>query len=208
MKQVNQGSNIYCGPAVLSIVSGKNTDECARVINKIRSKPSYTDVKEIYSETELPKALDMLGFDIDRVNIDEDSSLLWTLHMICNIEGMYIIQVPAHVVAVEVKDKRVYLCDNHTKEPINAANSARIGQRVAKVWSVRERPKAKTFKYRVYIRREVFASYVIETTSEVRGISDFNDPIIGNILKTLDKTEYVEQNGPTVYTDLVRFGDD
>lgn len=127
MKQVNQGSNIYCGPAVLSIVSGKNTDECAKVINKIRGKSSYSEVKEIYSETELPKALDLLGFDCNKVPNLEDASLLWTFHLIKNMDGMYIVQVPKHVVAIEVKEGKILFCDNHTKEPMNAANSARLG---------------------------------------------------------------------------------
>lgn len=35
LNPVTQGFNKYCGPAVLSIVTGKSTDECADAISRV-----------------------------------------------------------------------------------------------------------------------------------------------------------------------------
>ena len=45
LKAVNVGMNKYCGPAVLSILTGKSTDECARVISSINGSYNVAGVQ-------------------------------------------------------------------------------------------------------------------------------------------------------------------
>jgi hypothetical protein len=121
LKPVTEGFNKFCGPAVLSIMTGKSTDECARVISRINGSYNVTGVLL----SDLLKAADKLGFDT--INRDsEGMSLYRSLVNLANSDGMYIITLEKHFVCIEVRDKKIYFCDNHTKEPIPAASSARL----------------------------------------------------------------------------------
>lgn len=132
MNKVKIGQNQYCVPAVISILTGKDTDECARMISRVTGQSQVTMVRYEDAITVLTK----LGMEITLVPNASECSLFTTMHFIAREDGMYLVGVPAHVVAVEVKDHRVFLCDNHTKEPINGASSARLGQRVDRVYRV------------------------------------------------------------------------
>jgi hypothetical protein len=128
------GMNKYCGPAVLSILTGKSTDECARVISSINGQYRVEGVLL----TDLLRAADKLGFD--QRPMPTGSNLYGTLVMHSNREGMYIFTLPNHFACIEVKDKKIYFCDNHTKEPMPAAGSARLMQKVLSVHKVEKRP--------------------------------------------------------------------
>lgn len=139
LNTANIGMNKYCGPAVLSILTGKSTDECARVISRING---HYDVKGVLL-SDLLRAADKMGFD--QIAITPAGSLFGTLmRLSINSDGMYIIALPNHFVAIEVNDKRVYFCDNHTKEPMPAAASARLLQKVTAVHQVIRRPETVT----------------------------------------------------------------
>jgi hypothetical protein len=136
LKPVTEGFNKFCGPAVLSIMTGKSTDECARVISRINGSYNVTGVLL----SDLLKAADKLGFDT--INRDsEGMSLYRSLVNLANSDGMYIITLEKHFVCIEVRDKKIYFCDNHTKEPIPAASSARLMLKVEAVHQVIEREK-------------------------------------------------------------------
>lgn len=138
MNKVRFGNNQYCVPSVLSILTGKDTDECARVISSITGKYEITTV---YTKDTL-KALEKLKFKYQRIDNACDVSLFSAMHLIARTSGMYLVQTFTHSVAVEVTpDHKVLLCDNHTKEPINGACSARLGQKVEEVYLVTELPK-------------------------------------------------------------------
>lgn len=134
LKPVTEGFNRFCGPAVLSILTGKSTDECASVITKINGKYNVTGVEL----SDLIKAAERLGFITKHVT--PSGSLYRTLTSIIKNDGMYIVTVPNHFVCVEVNDKKIYFCDNHTKEPIPAASSARLGQQVLALVKVTKNP--------------------------------------------------------------------
>lgn len=137
LKTANIGYNKYCGPAVLSILTGKSTDECARVISRFNR--AY-DVKGVLLN-DLLKAADVLGFDSKDYPY-KDYSLYRTLTFIAKDAGIYIITLEQHFVVVEISsDGKLYFCDNHTKEPIPAASSARMMQKVVAVNKVTERKK-------------------------------------------------------------------
>lgn len=133
LNAVNVGMNKFCGPAVLSILTGKSTDECAFVISSINGQYRVEGVQL----NDLLRAADKLGFDQQSMSVG--GSLYSTLVMHSNNDGMYIVTVPNHFVCIEVNDKKIYFCDNHTKEPMPAASSARLLQRVLAVHKVTKR---------------------------------------------------------------------
>lgn len=131
-----KGLNAYCGPGVLAALTGKSTDECAAVIS------SVTGAKVIKGARipDLLEAAKRLGFDATEIK-----SLAMTVYgqigQVVYEDGFYIIGVPQHVVAIEVKDKAVYLIDNHTKIAIQANNSARLSQKVTSCHRLRGKTK-------------------------------------------------------------------
>src|SRR5262245_16168069 len=130
-----EGFNKWCGPAVLNILTGKSTDDCAYVISQITGNYEVRGVLLHH----LLRAADKLGFD--QKEIVSDGSLFRVLTSLVETDGMYLVTVPNHFVCVEVKNKEIYFCDNHTKDPIRAAGSARLMQQVVKVHQMVERPK-------------------------------------------------------------------
>lgn len=50
--------------------------------------------------------------------------------------AQYLVTVPHHYVALEIKDGSVFICDNHTKTELELQNSARLSQKVNNVWKV------------------------------------------------------------------------
>lgn len=125
LNKANIGMNRYCGPAVLSILTGKSTDECASVISRINKQYPVQTVEL----TDLLKAADKMGFDCIPASIG--STLYGTIvRLAMESDGMYIITIPNHFVCVEIVKRKAYFCDNHTREAIPAASSARLGQPV------------------------------------------------------------------------------
>lgn len=137
MNNVNQGSNKYCGPAVLSILTGKDTDECVRAIRSVDYAYGGREVKI----GDLVKVINKLGMQANLIPELDGASLFATFHNISLHDGMYLILVPRHVVCAEVTNGKILFCDNHTKTPISAENSARLGQRALQVYRIIEIPK-------------------------------------------------------------------
>jgi hypothetical protein len=149
MRAVRQGDNPYCGPAVLSILTGKSTDECASILMQVTGR---RDIKEIYL-SELEAALKKMRFTFEQRAVD---CSMYSFFMQVNKEnGFYILSLPRHVVAIEVVDGKIFLCDNHTKEPMNAANSARLGQRVMLAYKVEPKPEPILIAKEIKISREI-----------------------------------------------------
>lgn len=135
LKEVNFGLNQYCGPAVLSALTGKSTDECASVIAAISGS---REIKAVLIK-DLLKALEKLRFTSTKIEVPA-YSLFGTLSILSRTDGLYVIAVPRHVVAVEVINNQIYLIDNHTKQAIDAKASARLTQKVDLVYKVMARP--------------------------------------------------------------------
>lgn len=133
LKAVNVGMNKFCGPAVLSILTGKSTDECARVISKINGHYVIQGVQL----NDLLKAADKLGYDYHPAIAG--NSLYGTIIRLAHEDGMYIVTIPNHFIVIEVVDRKAFFCDNHTKEPIPASSSARLGQSVVAAHKVYRR---------------------------------------------------------------------
>jgi hypothetical protein len=148
LREINFGVNKYCGPSVMSALTGRSTDECAAVISKVSGKQtiSAVDVRHLLA------AFKLLRFDT--IQVEHGRSLYGTLLRLLQIkdgDGFYIVLVPHHVVAVEVSKKSVYLVDNHSKQPLNASASARLMQQVDAVYKVVKKSEP------VFIRSEIKA---------------------------------------------------
>ena len=143
LNSVNIGQNKYCGPAVLSILTGKTTDECARVISSINGK--YTIEGVLLRD--LLTAANRLGFDCEE--IQPANSLYGSLVRIASQDGLYIVTVTGHFVCIEVKDKKIWFCDNHTKEPMPAASSARLQQTCKAIHRVTKRREPVLLKSKI-----------------------------------------------------------
>lgn len=130
LKDINFGLNQYCGPSVLSSLTGESTDRCAAVISAVSGKKEIKAVQK----THIVEALKRLRFSVE--NLDGGSTLFGVINRLHDKDGMYIIFVPSHVVAIEVKNEEIYICDNHTKTPIDIRQSARLTQRVDSVLKV------------------------------------------------------------------------
>jgi len=136
LNSVNFGMNQFCGPSVLSILTGKSTDLCAAVISSISGKKEVKAAEYVH----ILEAFSRLGFNTVAIPIIS-RTLFGVLSNLVNKDGMYIVGVPKHVVAIEIKDKQIYFCDNHTKEPINAAASARLTQTVDRIYKIEAKPQ-------------------------------------------------------------------
>lgn len=180
LKPVNVGFNKYCGPAVLSILTGKNTDECVRAIRYVY--PQYDGAEVPYNI--LLQAADKLGYDTPAAQ--QGTSLYGTIVRLAKQDGIYVILVPRHVVVVEIKNRLAYFCDNHTKEVIPASSSARLGQRVFAVNRFVERPKPVLLRVEPRVEIDLFSKIMSikmvdiyddpkHTTSVLKGSIIFND---------------------------------
>lgn len=141
LKDINFGINQFCGPAVLSALTGKSTDECAAVISSINGRREIRAV----STDELIKAIEKLRFDVIK-SAREKGSLYATFMGLIGSDGMYVIIIPKHVIAAEVRDEEIFLIDNHSKQPINAAHSARLMQKVEAVYKVVKKAEPKLIR--------------------------------------------------------------
>lgn len=149
IKEVKEGFNKFCGPAVLSILTGKSTDECANVISRISGSYKVTGVQLNH----LLEAASKLGFTQE--SITPKRSLFSTIISIVDRDGMYIVTLPNHFVVLEIKNKEVFFCDNHTKHPIKAASSARLGQEVIAIHRVSPKPD-----FKIEERKEVIKTTI------------------------------------------------
>lgn len=139
---VSIGMNRYCGPAVLSILTGKNTDQAAAAIYHVC--PSYRG--EGVNIQDLLRALDKLGFNQEKV--EQGNTLYGSLTRMVVRDGMYVVGLynddpkiaEGHMVCIEVQERKIYFCDNHTKIPMPASQSARLLQRVKYIYKVSKRP--------------------------------------------------------------------
>jgi hypothetical protein len=138
LNTVNEGYNKFCGPAVLSILTGKTTDECASVISGISNNYTVTGVELGH----LIQAANKLGFNCESINSDS-SSLFLIITTNINNDGIYIVTLQKHFIVIEISNKIVYICDNHTKEAIPAASSARLMQKVISVHKVTKKTEPK-----------------------------------------------------------------
>lgn len=127
-----KGKNLFCGPGVISAITGCTTDEAERMVQDVlgNKKP----VIGMFS-SDLCEVFKRFGYRYTYyTHLDNTGSVFYVLSVLS--DGIYVLAVPGHFICVEIDGPRRYLCDNHTKRPLNAAISARGSQRVVKVIGV------------------------------------------------------------------------
>lgn len=175
LKEVNIGHNKFCGPAVLSILTGKSTDECASVIAGINGQYGVTGVQLSHLIT----AANKLGFRCETEQ--SGGSLFGTIVRLINDNGIYILTLPKHFVVIEINDKKAYFCDNHTKEPIPAASSARLTQQVLSAHKVSKKPEPKLLSSKIILSLQSNYKITIKRYIEYDDISVNRIDYIGDI---------------------------
>lgn len=136
LKDIQFGMNKYCGPAFLSALTGKDTDECAKVLSEVSGKREIKAIEVEY----LIKALNRLRFSVVKEKLFAHS-LYGNLCQLAKRDGIYMVIVPHHVVGIEVRTGQIYLIDNATQVAIDAAASARLTQRVDFAYKVTPKPE-------------------------------------------------------------------
>ena len=131
LKSVNFGLNKFCVPSVMSALTGRSTDECATIITSINGKKEIkaVDIPDII------KAFQKLRFDIKECPT-YSRTLYGNLNMLVDKDGLYLILVPKHIVAIRVENKQIQIVDNASVQPLDAHSSARLTQQVDKVFKI------------------------------------------------------------------------
>lgn len=125
--------NIYCGPAVLSIFTGARVDDCAEEISKISGA---FKVKGVYPD-DLMKAGNAMGLQFHENIAFTGRTIFWTASALVRMgNAKYLVTIPKHYIALEVRDGSLFICDNHTKTELELQNSSRLSQKVERVWRV------------------------------------------------------------------------
>lgn len=173
MNKVILGDNQFCGPAALSIISGRPVDYCAKVIGDIINKPP-DKVKGVFV-ADMLKAFKKVRVDAAKVphmgySLFSVASDLARRHK----PGVYLAVITKHYIVLELTaDKTLLICDNHTKQPINLASSARLNQAVEELYFVTTRPPVIHIKDEVEV---VKVSYTGESAYYVNIKKIYTDP--------------------------------
>ena len=149
LKDINFGINQFCGPAVLSALTGKSTDECAAVISSINGRQEIRAVEV----KDLIKALEKLRFDVSALPLISGGTLYSVLGYLSNKPSIYIILIPRHVIAIEVNDGKIFLIDNHSKSAIDAAHSARLMQKIDAIYRVVKKAEPKFVRSEIKVEK-------------------------------------------------------
>jgi len=132
MDEAKMGFNQFCGPAALSVLTGLDTDECAYAISCVNGKYKVTGV----AIADLLEAGKKLGLQFDLVDAVAGRSIFFAATQLSRYDGMYLFLIPKHYITLEIKRGIISLCDNHTKTPIKLQSSARLMQKVERVYQV------------------------------------------------------------------------
>lgn len=125
LHSITPGINQFCGPAVISALTGMSVDDCANAISRVNGK---TIIKAV-DIADIIKTLKNLRFEVTEQRV-QATTLFGIINILSAVDGIYIIGVPKHVIAIRVENNQVLICDNHTKTPIDARGSARLSQKV------------------------------------------------------------------------------
>ncbi len=144
LSPIKQGSNQYCGPAVISSITGKSTDEIARMVQQLRGKARPVSV--MYS-SEIRAILEQCGYVCYDLILTKGTSIFYLLQTRKFLPGIYLFYVPGHVVVLEFTSEGLsYIVDNHTKSPLTLSASSRLTQRVLSFVKVEKKENKNTQK--------------------------------------------------------------
>lgn len=160
--------NQFCGPAVLSIFTGNTADECA---DEIMAIDGSFKVKGVIPDT-LMKAGVKMGLQFDEIPSFQGRSLFWAGSVLIKMPPtQYLVTIPKHYIALETRENSLYICDNHTKTEIELQNSARLSQKIERVWKV-----TRLFKYqKPFVVKSEFGCQMNGSLVSIRQIMTYSD---------------------------------
>lgn len=108
-------------------------DDCAEEIGKITNQ---FKIKGVMPDN-LMKAGEAMGLKFEEIPSFQGRSIFWAGSVLIKMSPcQYLVTIPRHYVALEVRDSSLYICDNHTQSEIELQNSARLSQKIERVWKV------------------------------------------------------------------------
>jgi hypothetical protein len=126
------GRNSYCGPAVISTLTGMTTDSAAEIV---RRRTGQRVVKGMYTR-ELRDALYSLGITSDVRPVTGKPTLnQWMTHHRENSKSTYLVVVTGHFIVVQ----QSHMIDNHTGTPEWVERSHCFRKRVREVYRLNDR---------------------------------------------------------------------
>lgn len=91
-------------------------------------------------------------------------------------DGLYVIFVPHHVVAIEVIGTEIYICDNHCKTPLDIRQSARLTQRVELVLKVSPRDPPRFIKAHIQLNKISTSIGRANNRIEIYSVNEYENP--------------------------------
>lgn len=160
--------NQYCGPAVLSIFTGARADDCADEIQKISGAHKIQGV----TPSELIAAGTAMGLEFKENLAFLGRSIFWAGTVMARMPAaQYLVTIPKHFVALEVREGKLYICDNHTKTELELQNSARLSQKIERVWKV---TRLREYQ-RPYVVKTEYAADLTYKNVQVKCIQTLSD---------------------------------
>lgn len=176
LNEINFGVNRYCGPSVLSAITGESTDRCAAVISAVTGKQTIKAVQMAH----LIDAFKRLRCDV--VKIDNIGRTIYgTMMKLADNDGIYVIAIPHHVLAIEVVEHQVFIVDNHTKVPLPAGSSSRLMQKVEEVYKITKKELPQFVSSSIRISRTVHSINIYRVNKYVNE-EDNTQKYKGNII--------------------------
>lgn len=129
LRSVAKGSNRYCGPAALSIITGMDTGRCAKFFRKISGKRAIRGLHHHH----MLRGLEILGYEAHACAILPKQNLRkWAEENCMIFEPLYLLSVGHHYALVQ---KNRYCC-GIVKDPVPLTESPYIRKRVNRVWII------------------------------------------------------------------------
>lgn len=126
------GKNKFCVPSVMSAIAGISTDEAEAVIKLVTGQKKAVRAVLLI---DMIKAFREIGYYCNERE-PTAHTVFGCLFTLRKHDGFYIFYVKDHVIAIEVNGDHMYICDNHSKEPVNMSSSSRLGMQVFKIYTV------------------------------------------------------------------------
>lgn len=130
------GTNRYCGPAALAILTGLDTDACATMLRMVSGKRYIKGI----AKRHMLKCLQNLNLSTTNVSIGFKPHPLQTFGLPLNkwidtvSAATYLVIIANHFVVVDAKFGMV--CDNGTVYPLCIDRYRQKGKHVKKAWRI------------------------------------------------------------------------
>jgi hypothetical protein len=123
------GGNRWCGPGALAILTGKDTDETARLLREVSGKRAIFGIQQRYM-------LDVLHREglraLEIGQLAQTGPFRKFKGEAC--PGTYLVIITGHYVVIDTATMEV--CDNMTVYPVPLAKYRRANKRVKRAWRI------------------------------------------------------------------------